>query len=185
MSQADLNIDNISRSLFRAEVNQSLQALASLSSGATAPTTTYAYMLWADTTTGILKQRNAANSAWINKGTIADVNWGFAGLADDQTWTGSQRGAVVTDNDGSFDMNAGNNFKCTPTGTFTLTFTNVAGGQSGYVYLVNTGGYAITKAASVKGSASLLTTISTAGTYLLSYFTDGTDVVITSSQAVS
>ena len=185
MSQADFSIANVSRSLFRTEVNESLQALVSLSSGATEPTTTYAYMLWADTTTGILKQRNAANSAWINKGTIADVNWGFAGLADDQTWTGSQRGTVVTDNDGSFDMNAGNNFKCTPTGTFTLTFTNITSGQSGYVYLVNTGGYAITKHSAVKGGASLLSTISTAGTYLLSYFTDGTDVVITSSQAVS
>jgi hypothetical protein len=150
MSQADLNIDNISRSLSRAEVNQSLQALASLSSGATAPATTYAYMLWADTTTGILKQRNAANSAWINKGTIADVNWGLAALTDDQTWSALRRGTVVTDNDGLSDMNAGNNFKCTPTGTFTLTFTNIASGQSGYVYLINTGGYAITKDSAVK-----------------------------------
>ena len=77
MSQADLNIADQSRSTFRAEVNQSLQALATLSSGATEPTTTYAYQLWADTTSGILKQRNSANSAWINKGNIADVNWGL------------------------------------------------------------------------------------------------------------
>ena len=185
MSQADFNIANVSRSLFRQENNESLQALASLSSGATEPTTTYAYMWWADTTTGLLKQRNAANDGWISKGTIASANWGFGSLADDQTWSGSQRGTVVTDNDGSFDMNAGNNFKCTPTGTFTLTFTNITSGQSGYVYLVNTGGYAITKDSAVLGSASLLTTISTSGKYILSYFTDGTDVIITSSQAVS
>ena len=71
MSQADFNIDNISRSLFRAENNTSLQALASLSSGATEPATTYAYQLWADTTTGLLKQRNAANSAWVDVLTMA------------------------------------------------------------------------------------------------------------------
>ena len=30
---------------------------------------------------------------------------GDAVLANDQSWTGSQRGTAVTDNDGSFDMN--------------------------------------------------------------------------------
>lgn len=77
MSQADFNIDNISRSLFRAETNASLQALATLSSGATEPTTTYAYQLWADTTSGILKQRDSGNSFWIDKGNLNDINWGF------------------------------------------------------------------------------------------------------------
>ncbi|MEY3941014.1 MAG: Xaa-Pro dipeptidase, partial [Pseudomonadota bacterium] len=47
------------------------------------------------------------------------------------TWTASQRGTVTTDNDGSFDMSVTNNFKCTPTGNFTLTFTNITAGQSG------------------------------------------------------
>jgi hypothetical protein len=51
----------------RAAINAALQALASNNSGATEPATTYAYMWWADTTTGILKQRNAANDGWINK----------------------------------------------------------------------------------------------------------------------
>jgi hypothetical protein len=185
MSQADFNIANVSRSLFRQETNESLQALASLSSGATAPATTYSYMWWADTATGILKQRNAANDGWINKGNIADVNWGFAALAVLQTFTASQRGTVTTDNDGSFDMNVTNNFKCTPTGTFTLTFTNITAGQSGYVLLVNSGGYAISAASTTKVGASLLSTISTAGTYLLSYMSDGTNVYVTSSGALS
>jgi hypothetical protein len=77
LSQSDLNISNVSRSLFRAENNEALQALASLSSGATEPTTTYAYQLWADTTAGLLKQRNAANNAWIEKGELTGINWGF------------------------------------------------------------------------------------------------------------
>jgi hypothetical protein len=51
---------------------------------------------------------------------------GVAALAAAQTFTVSQRGTITTDNDLSFDIgNTGtNNFKCTPTGTGTLTFTN-------------------------------------------------------------
>lgn len=39
--------------------------LRTLNSGATAPSSTTPYMLWMDTTTGALKQRNAADSAWV------------------------------------------------------------------------------------------------------------------------
>jgi hypothetical protein len=102
-----------------------------------------------------------------------------------QTFTASQRGTVTTDNDGSFDMSVTNNFKCTPTATFALTFTNITAGQSGYVLLVNTGGYAVTAAATTKVNTTFLTTVSTAGTYLLSYFTDGTNVYVTTGGAMS
>lgn len=102
-----------------------------------------------------------------------------------QTFTASQRGTVTTDNDLSFDMNVTNNFKCTPTGTGALTFTNITAGQSGYILLVNSGGYAITAAATTKVGASMLSTISAAGTYLISYMTDGTNVYCTASGALS
>lgn len=102
-----------------------------------------------------------------------------------QTFTASQRGTVTTDNDGSFDMSVTNNFKCTPTATFALTFTNITAGQSGYVLLVNTGGYAVTAAATTKVNTSFLATVSTAGTYLLSYFTDGSNVYVTTGGAMS
>jgi hypothetical protein len=102
-----------------------------------------------------------------------------------QTYTASQRGTVTTDNDGSFSMAVTNNFLCTPTGTFALTFTNITAGQSGYVLLVNTGGYAVTAAATTKVNTSFLTTVSTAGTYLLSYFTDGTNVYVTTGGAMA
>lgn len=102
-----------------------------------------------------------------------------------QTFTLSQRGTVTTDNDGSFDMNVTNNFKCTPTGTFALTFTNITAGQSGYILLVNTGGYAVTAAATTKVGASFLTGVSAAGTYLISYLSDGTNVYCTASGALS
>jgi hypothetical protein len=101
-----------------------------------------------------------------------------------QTFTVSQRGTLTTDNDGSFDMNITNKFKCTPTVNFTLTFTNIAA-QGGTVLLVNSGGYTVSAAATTKVSSTLLATISAAGTYILGYESDGTNVYVTSSQALS
>ncbi len=45
-------------------VNNAHNDLASLFSGTSAPSSPVAYQLWADTTSGYLKQRNGANSAW-------------------------------------------------------------------------------------------------------------------------
>ena len=88
---------------------------------------------------------------------------------------------LTTDNDGSFDMNATNNFKCTPSGNFTLTFTNHADGQSGYILLINSGGHTVSLHANTKGSATTAATLSTAGTYLVSYLSDGTNAYLTNS----
>jgi hypothetical protein len=71
MSQHDYDIANQAGSAFRSDLNTALAAIVSQNSGATAPATTYAYQWWADTTTGILKQRNAANSAWISIMTLS------------------------------------------------------------------------------------------------------------------
>lgn len=71
MAQHDYVISNASGATVRADINSALAAEVSLNSGATAPATTYAYMWWADTTTGILKRRNAANSAWISVMSLA------------------------------------------------------------------------------------------------------------------
>ena len=66
MSQHDFDIANQGSSSARSDINNALKALASLSSGATAPSTTYANMLWYDTGTSILKVRAEADDAWIN-----------------------------------------------------------------------------------------------------------------------
>jgi len=96
-------------------------------------------------------------------------------------WTGNAASTTVTDNDGSFDMDGGNNFKCTPSGNFTLTFTNITDGQSGFILLVNSGGHTVSAASTSKVDANLLATVSTAGTYLLGYFSDGTNAYLTNS----
>jgi hypothetical protein len=65
MAQHDYVIANGTGAAVRSDLNNALAAIVSQNSGATTPSTTYAYQWWADTTTGFLKLRNSANSAWI------------------------------------------------------------------------------------------------------------------------
>lgn len=65
MSQHDYVIENQDGASFRADINNALAAVVSLNSGLTEPAAPFAYMLWQDTTAGVLKQRNAANNAWV------------------------------------------------------------------------------------------------------------------------
>lgn len=106
-------------------------------------------------------------------------------LSTDQTWTGSQRGTITTDNDLSFDLNASNNFFCTPTAGGALTFTNHVSGQSGFILFTNSSNYAITAAATTKVDDTFLATISTSGTYLISYLDNGTNAYCTATQALA
>lgn len=78
MSQHDFDIANQAGAAFRADLNNALQALASSSSGASGPGTTYPYQLWADTTNGYLKIRNAANTGWVTLFALA-TDWGTVG----------------------------------------------------------------------------------------------------------
>lgn len=87
MAQHDYVIANGTGAAVRSDLNGALAAIATINSGATAPTTTYAFQLWADTTTGLLKIRNAANSAFVTVGTLASTNLGLASLAG-ATFTG-------------------------------------------------------------------------------------------------
>ncbi len=66
MSQHDQVIADQEGSPFLAELNQALAAIFSNDSGGTAPATTVAYQWWADTASGLLKQRNAANNGWVD-----------------------------------------------------------------------------------------------------------------------
>jgi hypothetical protein len=66
MSQSDLTWPGSqSLSVSRTVIIDALRALASNSSGASAPTTTFAFQFWYDETANALKMRNAANTAWI------------------------------------------------------------------------------------------------------------------------
>jgi hypothetical protein len=65
MAQHDYVIANGTGAAVRSDINNALAAIVSQNSGSTEPATTYAYMMWPDTTAGVMKMRNGANSAWI------------------------------------------------------------------------------------------------------------------------
>ena len=73
MATHDYILANQSGSSFRSDLNNALAAIVSQNSSATEPATKYAYQYWVDTsaTPALIKQRNAANDAWI---TLAEVD---------------------------------------------------------------------------------------------------------------
>ena len=70
MSQHDMTVDNGAGLAVRTSLNNALQALASQSSGASAPSPTFPCQLWGDTGTGRLRQRDSANTLWIDLGPL-------------------------------------------------------------------------------------------------------------------
>ena len=68
-NQHDFIIDNDTAANARDDINQALQALASLSNGPTEPTTKYAYQLWYDTTNNQLKMYDGS-SDWLVVGNV-------------------------------------------------------------------------------------------------------------------
>ncbi len=70
MAQSNYNIPNTSAPAARAQLNSVFQSIATNNSGTAPPSTTFPYQWWYDTTTNILKQRNAADTAFIDIGTF-------------------------------------------------------------------------------------------------------------------
>ena len=109
-----------------------------------------------------------------------------AKLDVDQSWSGSQRGTPVTITEGTgIDLDTGNNFLYTPAAADEITFANETTGQSGFIKLINPSAYVITKGSEVKASATFLADVTAAGTYLITYFSDGTNVYVSASAALS
>jgi hypothetical protein len=100
--------------------------------------------------------------------------------------TGVARGAPITITQGTLiDLDTGNNFLWTPGGDDELSFANETTGQSGFIKLINPSAHVITKASEVKASSTFITDVTVAGTYLITYFCDGTDVYVSASAALS
>ncbi len=121
--------------------------------------------------------------------TVASIATGTTVLTinDDVNVVGRSSGTVTTDNDGVFDISVSNNFICTPSGDFTLTFSNPAAGQSGNVSLINSGGHTVSAHASVAINADILTALATAGTYHLAYYcsaASGNNTILVSASSV-
>jgi len=154
MSQHDYSIANQGFPAFRSDLNDALAAIASSSSGASAPTTTYANQLWMDTTNHVLKVRNEDNDAWISLATfdqttdavtyIDDIELAKVIVRDAaQTFTAAQRGAISALTDGATitpDFALANNFSVTLGGNRTMANpTNLVAGQSGSIFITQDG----------------------------------------------
>lgn len=148
MSQHDMNIANSDGATVRADINTALQAIAENHSGATAPSTTFAFQWWADTANDLLKMRNAANSAWISILTMSTAK--ISGAMDIVLDTTPQLGGNLDGQDNQvqkvmlkdyselnvalattpssgtqdLDLESGNVFTVTLTDDTTFTFSN-------------------------------------------------------------
>jgi len=98
MSQNDFTIANQGFPAFRADLNSALQALASNSSGATAPSTTFSNMWWYDSANNIMYIRNEDNDAWIKFAELDQANDKFVLSGTLQLDDGSASAPALTFN---------------------------------------------------------------------------------------
>jgi len=195
MSQNDFTIANQDFPSFRSDLNSALQALASTSSGTSAPSTTFANQLFYNTSTNILSIRNEDNDAFIpialldqsndaiteiqcrgiafsdgdNAMTIADG--GACTFPQDVTVVGRAVGSTLTAaNNAVYDLSVGNNFTTTTAATVTMNFSNVSVGQSGCIKFIQSGGHGVNLDNIVGMSATGFAALAVTGTYFLTYF---------------
>lgn len=148
MSQSDMVIADQPGASFLADLNSVIAALATNSSGATEPATTYAYQVWADTTAGILKQRNAANTAWVNLFTLSTGSPTASDLAKlnvAQTFTAQQtpmKGALTDGSTVDWNGNTnGQSVKLTTAAARTFNAPTNIIEDNLYVLRLTTGGF--------------------------------------------
>ena len=80
-------IDNGTGAAVRTKLNQITAAVNSTNSGSGDPSINSAFQMHIDTSSSLLKIRNAANNAYITIGNVATTNLGLAALAG-STFTG-------------------------------------------------------------------------------------------------
>ena len=151
MAIHDYVIANQNGANTRSDLNNALAAIVSNNSSATAPSTTYAYMWWADTANDLLKQRNAANSAWIDILTLStgapaglvigtdvqayDADTAKTDVAQEYTSQQSFNATTLTF-DATQDWNLATNQVCKVTLTANTTFDAPTNQVDGSVYVI-------------------------------------------------
>lgn len=149
MAQHDLNIANQVPANLRADLNNALSAIATNSSGASAPSTTYANQWWYDTTNDLLKIRNEADTAWITVGTLNQTTGEFETAAtnsvkDDEDKNLTAGYTATADDDGTKSSGtytpapAGGNIKTIVNGgSFTLAAPTATGDYTIIIQMTN------------------------------------------------
>lgn len=200
MAEHDYSIANDTGANVRADINNALSAIVSQNSKATAPSTTFAYMFWADTGSGILKQRNAANDGWISILTLstgAPISGGISNVVEDTT---PQLGGALDGQDNQvskvnlkdygevtnaigsvgggtqdIDLTAGNSVSATvDTSTTTFTFSNPTASDEGCGFtlvLTNGGSQTVNWPSSVDWAGGTAPTLTASGVDILTFWT--------------
>jgi hypothetical protein len=153
MATHDYNIANQASASFRADLNNALLAIVTQNSSATAPTSTFADMLWYDSANNQIKKRNEADSAWITLGTVNEgagtfTATGALGFGFDVNNTLSiNSGSGVTstaDDDGTFSSGTytptpvgGNMKRIINGGAFTLAVPTASGDYTLVIQITN------------------------------------------------
>ena len=91
-------------------------------------------------------------------------------IGDDVTVVGRASGTVTTNTNGQMDLAVSNHFNYTPSGNDEIELDNFLEGQSGTIFLDNSGGHTLSVDSPILINADQLTAISTAGKYMLTYF---------------
>lgn len=106
-------------------------------------------------------------------------------LLDGGVMTGTVSNLPLAADDGAIDLTTNNNFTLTPAGDIEIAIVGPVLGQSGFLYVDNTGAHTITFAANLfypGGEAPILA----AGLHLLGYYSpDGVIIIITSAVLVA
>ena len=188
MAQHDYIIDNQTFPNTRADINSALAAVVSQNSGATAPSTTYAYQLWYDTTTDKLKIRNANDDAWIEifgfepvgdtASITGNIDINITGIAVAGTLTDTSNTGNIT-----LDFSAYQNFVLTLTGNITLDNpTTETLGQTGFLVLIQdaTGSRTVSLGSQYLTAGAAGLTLSTAANAIdiVPYVVQATDKVL-------
>lgn len=127
MSQHDYVIANQAGSLFRSDLNSVLSAIVTNNSGASEPSDRFAYMFWADTTEGWMKQRNSANTEWVKVFKLSNA-------------AGSRVPVRTASGVSSLTLgDAGSLVRFTGTSSFGLPNVSSAGNGFWFAYKVETG----------------------------------------------
>ncbi|WP_417624969.1 hypothetical protein [Paremcibacter congregatus] len=136
MAQHDMNVADGSGAVVRSDLNGALEAMATCQMGASAPSPTWPLMWWGDTANSLLKQRNAANTAWINR---CDLSTAFLQAGDVGVAAGNlmQIDQSETTTDSATTTTLGTTLKHEITGTTTITAFN---GVAGVTYHCRAGG---------------------------------------------
>lgn len=179
-----LPADSLSSSLDKIENRD--DTLRDLFAGTSEPGSPVAYQLWADTTTNKIKQRNAANNAWVTLGDLVNAEMGHLRIDGTNTMSASlnfntNKGINCTDPALAQDVATKNYVDTTASsaGSARLyaTVDTTAGSSTGLVTPVGSSLATIAWSSSISSGITVATTpttdlgkitVGTAGTYFIS-----------------